>query len=76
MNWMVGRPQPLDGLVWSIDGIRHGVEQSVYEEHSSVWSSLCGIYETAVTLDGGKPPNLFKGFVTCLQCLAKGNVIP
>lgn len=71
MTWMVGRPRPLEGEVWSIDGVRHGVTQIIYEEHSCVWESLCGTYETAVTYDGGKPPHLFKGFVTCLQCLAR-----
>jgi len=62
----------LEGKVWSLHGLRHGVLHNVFEEESVTWVTLCGLYEVIVTTSRtNKPPHLFNGFVTCLQCLAK-----
>jgi len=73
MSWQSWR---IPGKVWNVDGVRHAVEQYSYDDETCMWESLCGHAETPYTSNGGKKPRLFKGFVTCLQCLAKGGGDP
>lgn len=76
MTWFSRR---LEGEVWSIDGLRHAITEWYEPSNPSepgdgdedfMWDTLCGI-ETRRASVGADKPRTFKGFVTCLQCLAK-----
>ena len=66
----------LSGVVWKFDGLRHYVLEWCKDGYDWQWGTLCGSTETERFSDGGKKPRCFKHFVTCLQCLAKGDRDP
>ena len=67
MSWDNHR---LDG-VWEVNGLRHTIIQWSKEDYDFQWDTRCGLGATPRTSDGGKKPRVIKGFVTCLQCLAR-----
>lgn len=73
MSWDSRR---LRGVVWTMGGLRHAVDEWVHDSDDYMWESVCGFVETPCTTSGGKKPRVHKGFVTCLQCLAKGGGAP
>jgi hypothetical protein len=67
----------LRGYVWKTeDGIRHSIDEWQHSADEFMWETACGSNQTAITTGGGKKPRTFKGFVSCLRCLAKGDVDP
>jgi len=69
MSWTDRR---LRGVVWNRGGLRHAVDEWFHSSDDYIWETACGQYETALASSGRTRPRVFKGFVTCLQCLAKG----
>ena len=66
---MVWGRMRLEGMVWKVSGLNHIVYQWFKRDEDSFWDTQCGI-ETLRVSRGGKEPAVFKGLVTCLQCLA------
>ena len=65
----------IPSVVWKIDGVRHTLVEWC-NDGTYAWATLCESNDTLWTTSGGKKPRVFKGFVTCLQCLAKGDEAP
>jgi hypothetical protein len=74
MSWNGYR---LRGVVWkTADGLRHAVNEWMHSSDDFSWGTACGQHNTPIASGGGKKPRTFKGFVTCFQCLAKGDSDP
>lgn len=71
MSWNGYR---LQGYVWkTADGVRHKIDEWMHSSDDYSWETACGQHKTQL---GSKKPRTFKGFVTCFQCLAKGDGDP
>lgn len=73
MSWQSWRIQD---VVWRVGYVNHAIDEWEDSSRTFMWETACGIAKTDLTTSGGKKPRVFKGFVTCFQCLAKGPETP
>jgi hypothetical protein len=73
MSWQSWR---IPDKVWTQGGLRHRVDQWTHDEDVVQWQTACGIYTSGAPTAQPIKPRFHKGFVTCLQCLAKGDGDP